>query len=106
MIETLLLNGRVIDGTGAPAVVADVAVADGKIAAIGDLSDAEAGERVDVSGLTVTPGFIDIHTHSDAILLADGKADSQVMQGVTTELAGQCGYSLAAVEPLPFVPAM
>ena len=97
MIETLLLNGRVIDGTGAPAVIADVAVADGKIAAIGDLSDAEAGERVDVSGLTVTPGFIDIHTHSDAILLADGKADSQVMQGVTTELAGQCGYSFAPV---------
>lgn len=97
MIETLLLNGRVIDGTGSPAVIADVGIAEGRIVAVGDLSEAEAQTRIDVTGLTVTPGFIDIHTHSDAILLADGKADSQVMQGVTTELAGQCGYSFAPV---------
>ncbi len=97
MTDTLLLNARVIDGTGAPAYAADVAVAGDRIVALGDLAHAEAAERLDVSGLTVSPGFIDIHTHSDAVLLADGKADSQVMQGVTSELAGQCGYSFAPV---------
>lgn len=96
-MDLILSRGRVVDGTGTPAFTGDVGIADGRIVAIGDLSDVEDARRVDVQGLTVTPGFIDIHTHSDAVLLADGRADSQVCQGVTTELAGQCGFSFAPV---------
>ncbi|MCG8510095.1 MAG: amidohydrolase family protein [Rhodospirillales bacterium] len=98
MFDIVFANGTVVDGTGAPAYQADVGVTGDRITAIGDLSSAEAGERLDVSGLHVSPGFIDIHTHSDAILLADGRADSQVYQGVTSEVVGQCGYSFAPVE--------
>lgn len=97
MLDTILSGGRLYDGTGGPSYVADIGIKNGKIAEMGDLSEAQCARRVDVSGLSVSPGFIDIHTHSDAVLLADGKADSQVMQGVTTELAGQCGYSFAPV---------
>lgn len=97
MLDTVLAGGRLYDGTGGPSYVTDIGIKDGKIAEIGDLAEAQCAERIDVSGLSVAPGFIDIHTHSDAVLLADGKADSQVMQGVTTELAGQCGYSFAPV---------
>ncbi|MDX6748773.1 D-aminoacylase [Geminicoccaceae bacterium 1502E] len=97
MFDTILANGRILDGSGAPGYEADIAITGDRIVAIGDMSSAESARRIDVSGLTVTPGFIDIHTHSDAVLLADGRADSQVMQGVTTEVCGQCGFSFAPV---------
>lgn len=98
MFDTVFANGTVVDGSGAPAYRADVGIEGDRIKAVGDLSATEAGERIDVSGLCVAPGFIDIHTHSDAILLADGRADSQVCQGVTSEVVGQCGFSFAPVE--------
>ena len=97
MLDTILLNGTVYDGTGARPVRADIGIKDGLIAEIGDLSGAEAETRIDVEGLAVAPGFIDLHTHSDFTLIADGRAESQVHQGVTTEVIGQCGYSCAPV---------
>ncbi|MEM7319896.1 MAG: amidohydrolase family protein, partial [Pseudomonadota bacterium] len=97
MFDILLKGGEVFDGTGAPGRVSDVAVTDGRITEIGDLPPDRAKEVIDVSGLIVSPGFVDMHTHSDFTLIADGRAESQVHQGVTTEVIGQCGISCAPV---------
>lgn len=97
MFDVVFANGKIIDGTGQPAYRADVGVKGDRILAIGDLSNSDSAERIDTTGLFVTPGFIDVHTHSDAVLLADGRADSQVCQGVTSEVIGQCGFSFAPV---------
>ena len=97
MLDIILEGGTVYDGTGRPGYVADIGVAGGRIQAIGDLADATTCEKLGVSGLTVAPGFIDLHTHSDFTLLVDGHAESQVHQGVTTETVGQCGFSCAPV---------
>lgn len=102
MFDLLVRGGMILDGTGAPAYRGDVGVRDGCITAIGtDLPREEAGEVLDAEGMAVTPGFIDIHTHSDFVLLVDGRASSQVCQGVTLEVIGQCGFSCA-----PFTGAM
>lgn len=97
MLDLIVRNGTVIDGTGAPASRADVGVQDGRIASVGDLSHAAARRDLDAAGLVVTPGFIDIHSHSDFTLLADPRAQSSVSQGVTTELVGNCGHGCAPV---------
>lgn len=99
MFDVLIRGGETIDGSGAPGIKADVGVRDGRITAIGDLAGAEAQEHIDAIGRVVTPGFIDIHTHSDFTLLVDGGADSQLMQGVTSEVIGQCGFSCAPLAP-------
>lgn len=96
--DTIIEGGSVIDGTGADAYYSDIGIKDDRIAAIGDLSSAQAAVRHDCRGLTVAPGFIDIHTHSDYTLLVDGRADSQICQGVTTEVIGQCGFSCAPLK--------
>ncbi len=85
----------VVDGTGAPRFKADVGVQDGSIVAIGDLGDVESARRLDATGLLVAPGFIDIHSHSDFTLLVDPRAQSQIFQGVTTEVIGNCGHGCA-----------
>jgi N-acyl-D-amino-acid deacylase len=95
MFDIIIANGSVVDGTGAPAHAADVGIRDGVVAEIGALKGVAARERIDAKGQAVAPGFIDIHTHSDFTLLVDGSADSQVMQGVTMEVVGQCGTSCA-----------
>jgi N-acyl-D-aspartate/D-glutamate deacylase len=95
MFDTIFSGGTVYDGEGNAAVQQDLGVQGGKVAAIGDLSTAAAKQRLEVSGLAVTPGFIDLHTHSDFTLVVDGRAQSQVHQGVTTEVVGQCGISCA-----------
>ena len=95
MFDILIHGGSVIDGTGSPAVAADVGINADRIVAVGPLGQAAAAMTLDASGLTVAPGFIDMHTHSDFTLLVDGSADSQVCQGVTTEVIGQCGFSAA-----------
>ena len=94
-LDLVVAGGTVVDGTGAPPRRADVGVADGRIVAIGDLSDLAAGgvEHLDAAGLIVAPGFVDIHSHSDLTLLSDGRARSKVAQGVTTEINGNCGMS-------------
>ena len=89
--DLLIRGGRVIDGTGAAWFDADVGVKDGRIAAIGNLHDHAAREVIDAAGKVVTPGFIDMHTHSDLALLKDGRGLSKIRQGVTTEVIGEGG---------------
>ena len=90
--DLLIAGGQVLDGTGAPAVRADVAIKDGRIAAVGRLGRKEAREVIDAAGLVVAPGFIDVHTHADNITETPG-ADNFVRMGVTTVIAGNCGSS-------------
>ena len=94
-LDLLILNGMVIDGTGSAESRFDVGVRDGMIVAIGDLSDATALRTIDARGLKVVPGFIDIHSHTDLDLFKNPYAPSKVMQGVTTEVTGQDGESVA-----------
>lgn len=98
MYNILLKGGEVHDGTGRVLNGYDVAIKDGLIAEINKgIPDTAAEMKIDVTGLIVSPGFIDMHTHSDFTLIADGRAESQVHQGVTTEVIGQCGISCAPV---------
>jgi N-acyl-D-aspartate/D-glutamate deacylase len=95
VLDVILTGGEVYDGSGGLPFKADIGVSRGHIACVGDLSGLPAAERVAVDGLAVSPGFIDLHTHSDFTLLVNGRAESQVHQGVTTEVIGQCGHSCA-----------
>jgi N-acyl-D-amino-acid deacylase len=97
--EWVLRGGWVIDGTGAPARRADVAVAGGRIAAVGELGRGAGRQEVDLDGRTLAPGFIDMHSHSDYSLFAAPEAESRIGQGITTEVVGNCGYSPAPLEP-------
>lgn len=89
--DVLITNGRIVDGTGNPSWIGDVAVRDGKVAAIGRLTGRTARRTIDATGLIVAPGFIDIHNHSDYALLTDGDAQSMIRQGVTTMVLGEGG---------------
>ena len=91
--DMIITGGRVVDGTGKPAFVADVAIKDGKIAKIGELADASATTRIDARGLVVAPGFIDVHTHSDEIVEKLPTSDHFLKMGVTSLVVGNCGSS-------------
>jgi len=95
----LIRNGLVIDGSGAPAMRADVAVEGGRVAAVGPGLRGEAQRTIDATGHYVTPGFIDIHSHSDLFYLGCPAAESKVRQGCTTEVVGMCSFSPAPVHP-------
>jgi len=95
MYDILFRGCRVVDGSGAAAFPADVAVAGGRIVRVAAAQDGPAVTLVDAHGLCLAPGFIDPHTHSDLTLLADGRAESRTRQGVTTEVTGNCGSSAA-----------
>jgi len=95
MLDILIKNGTVVDGSGEPGFQADVGVAEGRIAVVARQIAQEAARTVDARGLCVAPGFIDPHTHSDFPLLADPRAESKIRQGVTTEVIGNCGFSPA-----------
>lgn len=96
--DLLIKNVRVIDGTGNPWFKADVGVKSGKVAAVGNLADAQAARIIDGAGLVASPGFIDIHTHSEFPLMIDGHAQSKVRQGVTLEITNNCGGWAAPLE--------
>jgi len=87
--DVLITGGSVLNGEGAPAVRADVGIRGGRIAAIGDLGTAAAARRIEATGLTVAPGFIDIHNHSDYTILAEPKSESMIRQGVSTMVLGE-----------------
>ena len=97
--DILIRGGLVIDGSGRPGEIADVALRGGRIAAVGQSLPADSARTIDAGGLAVAPGFIDIKTHSDFTLPINPKAESKVRQGVTTEIVGHCGFSVAPILP-------
>ena len=97
--DILIRGGTLIDGSGRAGKIGDVAVTEGRIAALGRSLPGGAAKVIDAKGLVVVPGFIDIKTHSDFTLPINPKAESKVRQGVTTEIIGHCGFSVAPVLP-------
>ncbi len=97
-LDLLIRGGTVVDGTGAPAVRADVGVRDDRIVAVGDLPEAGAAEVIDATGRVVAPGFIDVHVHSETALRGNGEIWGSLLQGVTTHLTGPDGFGWS---PLP-----
>ncbi|HEX5825636.1 MAG TPA: D-aminoacylase [Candidatus Limnocylindrales bacterium] len=101
--DLLIRGGLLVDGTGSAARPADVGVLGDRILAVGDLSAVEAGDVelvIDAAGLVVAPGFIDPHGHSDGSLFVDGALASHLRQGFTTQVSGNCGFSLAPLTPI------
>ena len=99
MYDLLIRNGTVVDGTGADARQADVAVRGGAIVAVGTDLDGDAAEVIDATGLLVTPGFVDIHTHYDGQITWDEVLEPSSLHGVTTLVVGNCGVGFAPVRP-------
>jgi N-acyl-D-amino-acid deacylase len=102
--DLLLSNAALIDGTGGARCQTDVAIAGGRICAIGKLSAGLAKEHVDLDGLALAPGFIDVHTHDDRLTLSDPSMAPKISQGVTTVITGNCGISLAPLGGIEAVP--
>lgn len=97
MYDLLIKNGNIVDGTGADGFRADLAIRDGRIAAIGTLAEGEAKQVIDASGCDVTPGFIDPHSHADMSMLVWQKNEAYTLQGVTTQICGNCGLAAAPI---------
>ena len=101
MLDILIQKAQVVDGSGHPPFTADIAIEGDTIHAIGELSAAEARTTIEAKELMATPGFIDMHTHSDWTLPGNRRAESKIRQGVTTEVIGMCGSSPAPVPSDP-----
>ena len=95
MFDLIIKNGTVVDGVGSPSFISDIGVKKGEIKAIHPGLSGCSGKTIDASGKIVCPGFIDIHSHTDATILSNPKAESKIRQGVTTEIVGNCGMSAA-----------
>jgi N-acyl-D-amino-acid deacylase len=96
--DLVIRNARLIDGSGGPSRLGDLAVADDRIVALGDLDGTRGAREIDAAGKALAPGFIDPHTHDDRALLSDPLMTCKVSQGVTTVVAGNCGVSLAPLD--------
>jgi N-acyl-D-aspartate/D-glutamate deacylase len=96
-LDYLIRGATIVDGTGAPAIVGDVAVEDGHIAAVGKVEEG-AGKILNGDGLVVAPGFVDPHTHYDAQFFWDPQATPSNVHGVTTAINGNCGFTLAPIK--------
>ena len=96
-LDLIVRNGRLLDGTGMPWALRDVAVRRGKIVKVGHVGRPKAAMEIDAAGKYLAPGFIDIHTHSDIGLLVENTAEAAVRQGVTTQVIGNCGDSPAPI---------
>ena len=101
MSSFIIKNGKIVDGTGNPWFKADLLITEGKIKLISpNIQNFEADEKIDASGLIVSPGFIDIHTHSDYNILFS-RGENVLTQGVTTHVAGNCGFSITPIKTAP-----
>jgi N-acyl-D-aspartate/D-glutamate deacylase len=98
MYDVIIRNGTIIDGTGGPRRQADLGIVDGRIATVGTV-DGEAAQTIDATGKLVTPGFIDIHTHYDAQAHWDTTLSPSPLHGITTVVAGNCGFTIAPLSP-------
>lgn len=97
MLDLLIKNGEIVDGTGSESYQADIGIKNNEIVMIRPNIDQDAYKVIDASGYTVTPGFIDIHGNSEWTLPTNNKGESKIRQGVTTEVQGHCGFSAAPV---------
>ncbi len=104
--DLVIRNGKIVDGTGNPWYHGDLAIRGDKIAAVGRVPAGPARREIDARGLVVAPGFIDMHSHSDFLLLEDGNAQSKIRQGVTTEVLGESSSPGPYKGKLPPVKAM
>jgi len=95
MLTCVFERASIYDGTGRPPFVADVATVNDRIVLIGELSERDAAHKVQCEGLALAPGFIDVHSHSDENWLVSDATDGKIAQGVTTEVGGNCGTSIA-----------
>src|SRR6266851_7555154 len=95
MLDVALRGGTLVDGTGSPPRAADIGIQAGRIVSVGSLDGVDAQQTFDIGGLVLAPGFIDIHSHSDATLLVDPRARWSIAEGVTTEVIGNCGHAPA-----------
>ena len=98
MLDVVVRNGSVIDGTGAPARHADIGVKDGRIVAVGEVDD-QAASTVDADDLVVCPGFVDLHTHYDPHVMWDSGVTPSSLHGVTSVVGGNCGFTIAPITP-------
>lgn len=98
-MELVIKNGKIIDGTGNPWFKADIGIQGEKIAKIGKLNGVRAETVINVNDLIICPGFIDVHSHTDGTNFVNPKQESSIRQGITTHIAGNCGYGLAPINP-------